>query len=388
MRLDSRQHYQGYNVVVSLIPFLRRHPQSADLPPSTLRRLPAEQMMAEVAAKVQKTSCVLDIGPGLRPMQFFVPQTHIFLEGFAPYLALLQQRYGREPGHVFIHGLAEKALPLFPDRSVDSIMMIDVIEHLPKARARKVLRHCERIARRQIVIGTPYGFVEQDYEEGELDGWSFAHNQLQTHRSGWTEKDFSHGWELLLCDNFAQHQQHQASYGLLYAFRQIAPAGLRFKAHGYLISALVPPHNANPYSAFFTWLDGAEQGGLTIITDHELTPHAPHDHIADLPKFCRHRLAHRYYGVKQLYEQSSDSLAQQLNAVITSSDAVLFFTAEQPKLAAALAEFCLKHQRAGVCVYVDPATPPEPHPYLTIVRAEENWTPEHYQQALASLVAA
>jgi len=350
MALDSRQQYQDTHVVFSFLKSLHRS-QPAALPPSTLCRLPAEKMMAEVAQKVIATSSVLDIGPGLRPMQFFTPDTHIFLEGFAPYLEMLQQRYGHEPGRVFLHARAEKALPMMPDRSVDSIMMIDVIEHLPKARALKVLRHCERIARRQIVIGTPYGFVPQEYEHEELDGWNFAHNKLQTHRSGWTEKDFSHGWELLLCENFAQHQQHQASYGLLYAFRHLSPAAPRLCAPAVVVSGLVPPHNANPYSAFFAWLSSMPDSRLSVVTDKTLSPDANHDHISDLPAFSRHRLPFRYHGVQSLYQQSPAALAATLDQLTRDLHGVtLFFTAEHPALAMAAAEYCRAHDIAGVCI--------------------------------------
>jgi len=67
----------------------------------------------------------------------------------------------------------------FKKKSVDACVMLDVIEHLPKDRALKLIKDMEYIAKRKIIICTPNGFLPQG--EGE-DG------DYQKHLSGWTSK--------------------------------------------------------------------------------------------------------------------------------------------------------------------------------------------------------
>ena len=47
---------------------------------------------------------------------------------------------------------AKTALVAFPDRSIDTIFLLDTIEHMPKKIGKEVLIECERVARKQILI--------------------------------------------------------------------------------------------------------------------------------------------------------------------------------------------------------------------------------------------
>jgi hypothetical protein len=72
--------------------------------------------------------------------------------------------------------------PSVRDRSVDTVLALDVIEHLPKADGYKLIQEMERLARRKVVIVTPNGFSPKaELEDG---------NPLQSHRSGWVLEDF------------------------------------------------------------------------------------------------------------------------------------------------------------------------------------------------------
>jgi ubiquinone/menaquinone biosynthesis C-methylase UbiE len=70
----------------------------------------------------------------------------------------------------------------FPPNSFDAVVMIEVLEHLPKRGGIKILEKCERWARKKIIVTTPNGFVPQQI----LDD-----NPLQKHLSGWTPKEMN-----------------------------------------------------------------------------------------------------------------------------------------------------------------------------------------------------
>lgn len=64
----------------------------------------------------------------------------------------------------------------FAERSFDCVVASDLIEHLEKADALRLLGLMERIARKKVIVFTPNGFLLQ----GE-----YGDNPFQRHRSGW-----------------------------------------------------------------------------------------------------------------------------------------------------------------------------------------------------------
>ena len=65
---------------------------------------------------------------------------------------------------------------VFPEKSFDCVLMSDLIEHLPKPEALKLVAMAERLAKKKVIIFTPNGFLKQ----GEYDD-----NPYQVHVSGW-----------------------------------------------------------------------------------------------------------------------------------------------------------------------------------------------------------
>lgn len=70
---------------------------------------------------------------------------------------------------------------LFPEKSFDTVIAFDVVEHLTKKDGYKLIRNMEKIARKKIIIITPNGFQPQA---------NFNTNRHQQHLSGWTSADF------------------------------------------------------------------------------------------------------------------------------------------------------------------------------------------------------
>ena len=70
----------------------------------------------------------------------------------------------------------------FEEKSFDAVLLIEVLEHLEKPDAVKLLEKAEKWARKKLIITTPNGFVNQSV----LDN-----NVLQTHLSGWSVEDLT-----------------------------------------------------------------------------------------------------------------------------------------------------------------------------------------------------
>ena len=68
----------------------------------------------------------------------------------------------------------------FRTRSVDCMFCVELIEHLPKSDGMTFLEDAERIARKQVIVTTPVGYVEAHGSRSSL---------LQ-HVSGWQPEEF------------------------------------------------------------------------------------------------------------------------------------------------------------------------------------------------------
>ena len=66
-------------------------------------------------------------------------------------------------------------------KSFDCVLLLDVVEHLEKLEAIKLIRKCEKIAKKKVVISTPNGFLPQ---------YEYHGNIYQIHKSGWNLKIF------------------------------------------------------------------------------------------------------------------------------------------------------------------------------------------------------
>src|SRR5574341_346608 len=163
----------------------------------------ASELMEEARRHILPMRSVLDVGAGIRPQTYFTPEVHVCIEPNPAYYQYLMEHF-REPRYVIFKTCWDKVLPVMAHRSVDSVMALDFIEHLDmdKDDGRWFIEEAQRIARRQVVIFTPLGFLPQDYPEGSLDGNGLSAGPWQTHRSGWRPEDFGADWELVGCQDW------------------------------------------------------------------------------------------------------------------------------------------------------------------------------------------
>ena len=120
---------------------------------------------------------VLDLGCGHRSPLRKVSQK-IYSEGVDLHLPSVEASQGKKI-HNRYHLMDVRKID-FPPNSFDCVMALDLIEHLPKEDAFKLVDRMESIARRKVIIFVPNGFLAQ----GTFDG-----NPLQAHQSSWTAKE-------------------------------------------------------------------------------------------------------------------------------------------------------------------------------------------------------
>lgn len=149
---------------------------------------------------------VMDIGCGIRPQPYIVArETHYLVDAHEPYLerAVREWPHGLSPSCCMVRFDWARALDVTEPQSVDTVFLLDVVEHLPKEEGLELLARTVALARKQVVLFTPMGLLPQTALEG-ADQWGFTTgaNALQEHRSGWTPFDLDDSWGFLLSRGF------------------------------------------------------------------------------------------------------------------------------------------------------------------------------------------
>jgi len=165
--------------------------------------LDKDRLVITAIKAIQYTEIALDIGSGIMPQNYVTPVIHICVEPFDQYVRYLHKKictsFDRQ--YIIIKASWEEVLDLFPEKSVDTIFLIDVIEHIEKKVAIRLLKESEKIVRKQIVIFTPLGFVSQHHSDGK-DAWGLDGGKWQEHKSGWEPQDFDNSWNIYVTKKF------------------------------------------------------------------------------------------------------------------------------------------------------------------------------------------
>lgn len=189
--------------------------------------LPKNSLVSTVVTKIQPADIVLDIGCGISPQYLSKPLIHICCEPHSEYIEHLQNNVTkgvRDRQYVLVHATWEEAVKLFPSKSVDIVFLLDVIEHVEKKSALKLLESTINLARKQVVLFTPLGFFPQEHPDGR-DAWGLHGGKWQEHKSGWEPKDFDSSWDFYISENY--HYVDNAGrpltspFGAFYAIKDI-----------------------------------------------------------------------------------------------------------------------------------------------------------------------
>lgn len=124
---------------------------------------------------------ILDVGCGRgQPMKIMQLNKHGFyvvgVDIFRPYL--IEAKRNKTHNEYVLCDV--RKLP-FKQKSFDTVLCMEVIKHLEKEEAMKLIEEMEKIARKKVIITTPVGFWV-DYGRDE--------NPYQIHQSGFYPEDF------------------------------------------------------------------------------------------------------------------------------------------------------------------------------------------------------
>jgi hypothetical protein len=156
-----------------------------------------------VSKKIKQTDVVLDIGCWINPQNYIKPIVHICAEPYEECANhLLQKIWNKNKFFVVLKQKWNEVIKIIPKKWVDTVISIDVIEHLEKEEWISVLKDTIPLARKQVVIFTPYWFMPQEVPEWMKDAWGLDWSEWQKHKSWWTEDDFSENWDIYICKEF------------------------------------------------------------------------------------------------------------------------------------------------------------------------------------------
>jgi hypothetical protein len=120
---------------------------------------------------------VLDVGCGLSlKSQYLDIPVRVGVDIFPTYLARIEAPVPFVP----VVADVRKLDTIFPAKSFDLVLALDIIEHVEKDESRALISTCEWLARKAVVLLTPKGFVPQN-----IDIWGHGGDHWQTHRCGW-----------------------------------------------------------------------------------------------------------------------------------------------------------------------------------------------------------
>lgn len=98
--------------------------------------------------------------------------------------------------YVLIKHDVRNLLDIFPEKSFDVVIACDIIEHLEKEEALKMIQDLEKIARKAVFLETPKGYVPQN-----IDILGYGGHDFQTHRCGWEREELEEmGYQVTLRD--------------------------------------------------------------------------------------------------------------------------------------------------------------------------------------------
>ncbi len=128
---------------------------------------------------VGNADSLLDVGCGFpSPIQLFASRLKtVGVDAFGPSIEL-SRKHGIH--NDYVQADVTEINKKFEQQSFDCVIALDVIEHLTKEQGLTLLEHMEKIAKKQIIIFTPNGFLFQA---------PYKDNPWQEHKSGWTVEE-------------------------------------------------------------------------------------------------------------------------------------------------------------------------------------------------------
>ena len=127
-----------------------------------------------------------DVGAGIRPVNWYKPKRHICVEPHGTYRKKLKDA-GYDVLGLTAQEFANRAI--HEGKYLEQVVILDVVEHLSRPDAERVIHDLAFQVHKQLVVYTPVGFLEQDFNEGVEDGWGLDGYEWQRHRCGFLPDD-------------------------------------------------------------------------------------------------------------------------------------------------------------------------------------------------------
>ena len=199
----------------------------------------SDKLFAVALENIKPTDIALELGAGLHNNELALAPFQILCEPYDVYIPVLKERLKNSNYKLYsiIEETAQKFLPQLPNKSIDTILLIDVIEHLEKEMAKKVLKECERVARQQVIIFTPLGFLPQDHPDG-IENWGLTGGEWQDGHSGWEPEDFDSTWSFFGSKEFHEREidGEMRMFGAFFAIKNYESEKL---ASSHIIGGLI-----------------------------------------------------------------------------------------------------------------------------------------------------
>lgn len=166
-----------------------------------IQKINKEQLFEKVKENILNVDFVGDIGCGNRSQDFIKPKYYLCIDLHKQYLDYIKEKNTSNNNFSYINLDWGKTLSVFPKDSIETIFLLDVIEHGEKNKAIELIKKTEELVTKQIIILSLLGFIEQK-NETEKDAWGLDGGKCQEHKSGWVPEDFGEGsnqkWNLTL----------------------------------------------------------------------------------------------------------------------------------------------------------------------------------------------
>ena len=153
--------------------------------------VPAGGFLARGYQVIRPVKTLLEVGPGKHPFPMPNTEVHYLVEPDPEARDTIERYMGLDRRYYALTCPWREALSGWPDGAVDSVIALDVIEHLDKDEGYYFLGTVRRLARVQVVLFTPLGYMPQD-----------TGNPWQLHRSGWLPEEFGAEWQIIACQDF------------------------------------------------------------------------------------------------------------------------------------------------------------------------------------------
>ncbi len=143
--------------------------------------------------KDDELDSVLDVACGLSFKSKFIPaKIRVGVDIFEKYFDHIET----DVPYVVIKHDVRRLSEIFLPKSFDLVIALDIIEHLEKEESLAMIRECEKIARKAVILETPKGYVPQN-----LDIQGHGGHEFQTHRCGWEKEELeSLGYKVIVRD--------------------------------------------------------------------------------------------------------------------------------------------------------------------------------------------